>query len=178
MHGDVVYRMRMSSIVLDSDGLIKLAKAGVLEVLARRHTCWLADAVYRETVAGPLREEHAEARHIQALLDRGLLRRRRKTPAVRLPADWPEHALGAGEEATYRLFLAGRHALVLTDDRAFLRYLDRHDVPCTTPAAALVRLRETGAVSRPGALDALTRLRPLIRRDVYWTTLHLLESRP
>lgn len=167
----------MSSIVIDSDGLIKLAKAGLLEPLTRRHACWIAEAVYREVVQQGLRAGYSDARAVQDLLDRGMVKRRHKTPALRLPPDWPTHVLGAGEEATYRAFKVGRHAAILTDDRAFLRYLERGGAPYVTPAAALVRLYETHTLSVRGAQEGLERLRPLIRPDAYWAARASLERK-
>lgn len=40
----------MSKLVFDSDGLIKLQKAGVLKMLATSHECLVPKKVYEESV--------------------------------------------------------------------------------------------------------------------------------
>ena len=167
----------MSSIVLDSDGLIKVAKAGLLEALAGRFSCLIAEEVYHEVVVAGIRDGHAEAAEIEALLHSGAIKRPPIAPRGRLPSDWPSGVLGSGEEGTYRLFKGESNRVILTDDRAFLRYLGRRGDACLTPTAALVRLHELGVVTPASGLLALDRLKPLVRADAYLFAKSLLEKK-
>lgn len=167
----------MSSVVLDADGLIKLTKAGLVPVLARQRACWIAEEVFQETAGREALDRFPDAAAIRDYVDGGVIRRAKKAPAVRLPAEWPAHALGEGEEATWRLFTYGRHTHVLTDDRVFFRFLGGRGDRVLNSTAALVWLYEQGALSRNGAIAAVDRLRSMIDRERYLSVRSFLERR-
>ena len=56
------------TVVLDSDGLIKLAKAGILEVAVNAWNCLVPQAVYAETVEGGLQAAYPDALAIREVL--------------------------------------------------------------------------------------------------------------
>lgn len=150
------------TVVLDSDALIKLGKAGLLRAATRAWRCLVPDEVYPETVVRGLREAHPDADEIAALFSRGLerVRVRRRAAGLRLGS-----GLGAGERAAATLMLQARADCVITDDRAFLRELRRVGLPHVTPALAAVELFRSGALSPQEALASLERLRPMVRHD-------------
>lgn len=147
---------------MDSDALIKLTKAGLLPIITHAWQCLIPDEVYEEVVVRGKREAHPDAAEIERFIGRGLERGRARAAPRRLPA-----ALGLGERAVVALFEKERADLILTDDRAFLAALRRSGLPHLTPALALVKLTEQGAVSLDRARDYLDRLKPLIRSSAY-----------
>jgi hypothetical protein len=60
------------TVVLDSDALIKLGKAGLLSAAVRAWRCVVPEEVYTETVVRGLQEAHPDAEAIAALLGQGL----------------------------------------------------------------------------------------------------------
>lgn len=68
------------TVVLDSDGLIKLAKAGILGVVVKAWTCLIPQAVWAETVEGG-----REAAYPDALAIREALRPSMVQPPARHP---------------------------------------------------------------------------------------------
>lgn len=91
-------------VVLDSDGLIKLAKAGALERVLEAWTCIVPRAVYVETVERGLEAAYPDAQAIRPVLP---------SAAIRPPARHPravallkgKRGLGPGEQGALYLFL-------------------------------------------------------------------------
>jgi predicted nucleic acid-binding protein len=149
-------------VVIDSDALIKLTKAGLLPIITHAWQCLIPDEVYEEVVVRGKREAHPDAAEIERFIGRGLERGRVRAAPRRISA-----VLGPGERAVVALFGKEQADLILTDDRAFLATLRQLGLPHLTPALALVKLAEQGAMSLDQAQDYLDRLKPLIRSSVY-----------
>ena len=134
---------------MDSDCLIKLAKAGLKERVCTAWEVSIPSAVRRETV------EQApglpDARRIGENIAAGRL------TVVGEDAD-PEK----GEEAALMLYRSGGFDAVATDDARFIRYLRGLSVPFAVPSVLLVMLRQAGALSATEAAGALSALRPHI----------------
>ena len=168
-------------VVCDADGLIKLAKAGILEAFARRVDLLVAPTVYREAVEEGKARGHPDAWEIeQVLREHGRIlqpprggRTRPQTPEAPAIEALP---LGAGERETWVVFVREKADAVLSDDRGFLHALEAQGIPYLTPAAALVGLARQGTLSRSEALRALERLRPWIRREQYEAARRDLEA--
>jgi predicted nucleic acid-binding protein len=156
------------TVVLDSDALIKLGKAGLLGTVAKAWRCLVPEEVYTETVVRGLQEAHPDAEAIAALFGRALIRRRvrRKRTSPRLG-----RGLGAGERAAVALFLQARADFIVTDDRAFLRALREAGLPYATSALVVVELARSGAMTLQDAAAGFERLRPVIRQDQYEAAL-------
>jgi predicted nucleic acid-binding protein len=151
------------TVVLDSDALIKLGKAGLLAAVAEAWQCLVPEEVYTETVVRGTEEAHPDAEEIAALFGRGLIRWRvRKRKTLRLG-----RGLGAGERAAAALLLQARADFVVTDDRAFLKALRDAGLPHATPAMVVVELARLGAMDPQDAAAGLERLRPMIRQGQY-----------
>ncbi|MBS3789056.1 hypothetical protein KGY79_12785 [Candidatus Bipolaricaulota bacterium] len=64
----------MSKIILGSDGLLKLKKAGLLSALVDRHKCLIPKAVYKETVTQGKKELYEGAeQYVLELISEGRL---------------------------------------------------------------------------------------------------------
>jgi hypothetical protein len=153
-------------VVLDSDGLIKLAKAGALERVLEAWTCFVPRAVYTETVERGLEAAYPDAEAIRQALP---------TATIRPPAWHPRAAallrgkrgLGPGEQGALHLFFRARADAIVTDDAAFVAMLARAGLRYLLPALVLLRLVEEQRLASAEALDHLERMRPFIRSDVY-----------
>lgn len=157
-------------VVCDADGLIKMAKAGILEAFAGRVEFLVGPQVYREAIEEGKARGYPDALDIERILKaRAQPLRRPQKKGKRSPADRAIEALplGAGEKETLRLYSRKRADAVLSDDRGFLTSLEQRGIPYLTPAAALVLLAEQVAFSPEEARKALERLHPLIRKEQY-----------
>lgn len=153
-------------VVLDSDGLIKLAKAGALERVLEAWTCIVPRAVYVETVERGLEAAYPDAQAIRQVLP---------SAAIRPPARHPravallkrKRGLGPGEQGALHLFFRARAEAIVTDDAAFVAMLAGAGLRYLVPALVLVRLVQEQRLESAEALDYLERMRPYIRAEVY-----------
>jgi hypothetical protein len=129
-------------VVMDSDCLIKLTKAGLKEAVCAAWVVTVPERVRRETVdAAPARPD---ALRIGENVAAGL------PTACR------------GEDAVLHLHRAGDFDAVATDDARFIRQLRGLGVPYVVPAVIVVGLHRAGLLSDADARDALQALRPHI----------------
>ncbi|MCS7240992.1 MAG: hypothetical protein NZ651_07100 [Candidatus Bipolaricaulota bacterium] len=161
-------------VVLDSDGLIKLYKAGILEKILDLWEVLVPAAVYEETVQRGIEEAYPEAEALGRLI----------VGRVRVPPKDPRaqrilrtaRSLGRGERETLHLFFAEGAEGIVSDDRAFLGFLRRHALPGLPPALAVARLVEEERLNKKEALAALERMRGLVREEVYWRARARIEG--
>ncbi len=164
-------------IVCDADGLIKLAKAGLLASLTVHVTLIVGEVVYSEAVTAGIARGHRDAFELEkTLAEHGaqLVSAAESHGGDGMPNG--KELLGRGEAEALFLYKEHQAHAVLSDDRAFLRLLEDEKIPYLTPASACVMLAEQGAMTGNRALRALDDLRPLIREDQYWAARQDLEG--
>ena len=156
-------------VVLDSDGLIKLAKSGVLAWVIRRWHCLIPQAVYEETVERGKVEAYPDAEGVERIIQgQGHIRKFREHPqAKEVLALAGARSLGRGEQEALHLFFVEEANAIITDDRASLKVLERAGLPALPPALVLVELARRGGIQLVEAENALERMKGLIRADVY-----------
>ena len=162
-------------VVLDSDGLIKLAKASILQVLVRVWKCLIPRAVYSETVERGIHFGYPDALTIRDALHADMVRPRARDPRATALLQGKRH-LGRGELDALHLLLASRADAIVSDDSAFVSVLDHAGLPYLPPALVLVQLRQQGHLDPKSALEGLERMRPFIRTEVYATARDDLRS--
>lgn len=161
----------MGKIVLDSDGLIKLQKAGVLRILASRCECIIPEAVYKESVDDGKKGLYEDAFLIEEVVEEAI----KRIEINDCPSDNIERmdeddleSLGDGEKEVFRLYFQEGADAVISDDRAFLKTLDRYDkVEYFTPCNAIYILYKKGMLTKEESLKGLDQIKDLVRKDVY-----------
>lgn len=152
--------------VLDSDGLIKLAKAGILETVLNVWDCLIPEAVYAETVERGTRAAYPDAQVIRELLHPSTVR-----PWIRHPRATAllerKRNLGRGEQETLHLYFTARADAIISDDAAFLTVLRQAGLHYLPPPLVLVLLAHQQRLRPKTAHEALERMRPFIRPEVY-----------
>lgn len=152
--------------VLDSDGLIKLAKSRILDIVVKGWDCLIPQAVYAETVEQGMQAAYPDALAIRELLHRSMVRPRVRHPrATALLAQ--KQGLGQGEQQTLHLYFAARAHAIISDDAAFVAVLRQAEIPYLPPALVLVELVHQRQLELRMAMDGLERMRPFIRLEVY-----------
>jgi hypothetical protein len=153
-------------LVYDADGLIKLQKAGLLQLLVQHAEVLIGPEVFREAVTEGKARGYPDAAALEQVLHMHQL--------LSAPLRHP-HAvqvlqgtrLGPGETEALHLYFHARGDAIISDDRAFVTLLLTHHLPVLTPAAVVVTLCDWELVTVPHARQALARLRPLIRAEQY-----------
>lgn len=162
-------------VICDADGLIKMAKAGILDIFARHVEVLVSPQVYREAVEDGKARGYPDAVEIERVLERHGHRvqppkRRRTNLRVDIVS------LGAGEQEILQVLSQERADVVLSDDRAFLSILETLGISYMTPGAALLFLVEQNAIQVQEAQQALEQLRSLIRHEQYEAVFQDLQG--
>ena len=144
--------MQYMKLVLDTDCLIKLTKAGLKERVCEEFEISIPMLVRVEAVDRGGRRPDAE-------------RIRSNIRDDRLDVHSDPGRLPRGEEAAYALFQTGRYDAVGTDDRRFVRRLRADGVPYVTPCVLVVLLARRGTIDRGEANAALESLAPHVSED-------------
>lgn len=139
-------------IVMDSDCLIKLAKARMKEEVCRAYAVTIPAEVRREVVDQAA--AHPESTVVKRNLESGVL------------AEAAEEArAGKGEDGALRLFRQGGYDAIATDDKRFVRKLRVLDVPYLTPGTLVFLMARDAHLSVTEAVARLHALSPLISED-------------
>jgi len=158
-------------VLVDSDALIKLTRAGMKELLVSTFSVCVPTAVAAETTAMIAR--YADAMTIRQNLDRGLLN------VVPLPGTpCPELVLfRGGDRDVVHCALAGGFAAVVTDDACLLEKLRTLGVSVTVPAAMIIAVGRKRRMPAEEVLAYLGALQPYISEDEYTTYRLIMERR-
>ena len=113
-------------IVMDSDVLIKLTKTGSKEIIVSLLEVFIPKRVHEETVIES--EDCSDARTIQENINEGKI-----------------YVTGSschekGEIEALRLYRSGGFELIVSDDRKFLKHLERFNIPYLTSSSLIVYL--------------------------------------
>lgn len=152
----------MYKFVLDSDALIKLTKAGLLEDICRHYNCIITTEVKNETVDEGKRRLHKDALKVEYLVNKKLLKikdpkKSRKT----------KENLGKGEISTARIYFEGKNRVIVTDDSAFIKYLEENDIKFSIPADLIVLMKVANKIDKKTALIYLEKMKNFIKEEVY-----------
>ena len=161
-------------LVLDADALIKLNRLGMLAKAATVFRCLISEEVYRESVLEARIHGYPDAEDLAAVIATHL---QVLNPPQMEP---PEPGLGPGETSAFALAItlpgSTPHAIV-SDDRQFLRFLLREEVPLLTSISVILLMVESGVVTFQDGRRALILLRPYIREADYARALLDIEQR-
>ncbi|HLD05223.1 MAG TPA: hypothetical protein VJG90_05900 [Candidatus Nanoarchaeia archaeon] len=158
----------MVIFLLDADGAIKLAKAGILERLAQAAKCLIPKAVYQEILKGK-EGMYEDAFQIEKLVKRGKIKM--------IPApDMKREGLGAGERSVLTALQNQKADAVISDDTKFLTHLEKEHIPFLIPTDAILWLVKRNKISADKGLEALHQIEPIIRKEAYLKTRQTLRG--
>ena len=150
----------MIVFVLDTDGLIKLTKSGIIEELAKHRKCLITQEVFNEAVKEGKERLYEDAYVIEDMINRKLI--------LVEKINFEEiEGLGNGEASSLAIYKKKRCSAIITDDRKFLSLLEEQNIPFIMPVDAIVGLLKRRKTTRKAASDALEKMKPFIREDLY-----------
>lgn len=156
----------MVTFILDTDALIKLAKAMILPVLADRTKCVVPSQVYNEVLKGK-ENMYEDAFIVEELIKRGKI----KTVSVK---EIPTMSLGKGESAALALFQRIKADAIISDDRKFLTVLEGKDIPFIIPTDVIAILAINRKISKQEANKALKRIQSIVRKENYQKAMEMI----
>ena len=159
----------MTTLVFDSDALIKLAKISIIHKITKKFKCIISEKVFKEVVIEGKKRGYKDAFIVENLVVQGLVSVVRHVPDSR--ALTITRNLGEGEKATLSLFFNLNARFLVSDDERFLSRIRGH-VRYLTSAAIIVRLFKLGFIAKSEALQALNNLKPFINIRVFQRALN------
>lgn len=164
---------------MDSDGLIKLQKAGVLKSLASRTGCIITEAVYKESVEDGKSGLYEDAFLIEEIVEEEIKRIKVSDQNEELKKIDEERleSLGEGEKEVFQLYFQVEADAIVSDDRAFLTTLDRfNEVEYFTPCNTIYIMYKKGMITKKESLTGLDQIKDLVRTDVYKKVVKKIEG--
>ncbi|MBI2076295.1 MAG: hypothetical protein HYT72_03560 [Candidatus Aenigmarchaeota archaeon] len=150
----------MITFVLDTDGLIKLTKSGVMEELAKYRKCLITQDVFNEAVKQGKERLYEDAYAIEDLIDRKLL-------SVEKINFEEINNLGKGEASSLAIYKKKRCNAIITDDRKFLSVLEEQRIPFIMPVDVILGLLKRRKITTKMAFEALEKMKLFIREELY-----------
>jgi rRNA-processing protein FCF1 len=144
------------NILMDSDCLIKLTKAGLKEMMATLCKIAIPPAVQSEVVeAGKKKQCH----------DAFVVEKNISDNKISIFGNMAMEV--KGDDAVIELFDKSIHDAVGTDDTRLAKRLQNNGIPFLLPAVIILKLRESGKIEQAKALWMLDQLAPFISDDEY-----------
>jgi rRNA-processing protein FCF1 len=153
-------------ILMDSDCLIKLTKAGLKEFICKEERIVIPGIVKREVVDAGKSKDHPDAELIEENIRHGLITLAKEVVSDRVK----------GDQALVTIFRRGRYKAVATDDAKLTRILQATGIPYILPALLIFLICRKGLIDKTKGLNWLERLSPFISEEEYSVTKLLLEE--
>jgi predicted nucleic acid-binding protein len=166
----------MNKLVFDSDGIIKLTKAGCLEKVLQNFDCYITQEVYEETVVKGKERLHDDAFLLDTFVNEGKLKLREAEPNEDAQFILSNSTVGRGESSTLHLFSDNNAKAIISDDRVFLNLLHRNNVRFIIPTDLIVRLYELKILTKKESKEALTMIKPMTNKNNFDKAIKNLED--
>ena len=152
----------MYKLIFDSDALIKLTKSGILEEICRHYACIITSEVKIECVDEGKKGLHKDSLEIEKFINGSLLKIKSTKKTTKI-----DRRFGKGEMSTVNLYFQEKKSTIVTDDSAFMKYLEEHNIKFIVPADLLVLMKIENNIDKKTALRYLKKIKKLIIEDVY-----------
>jgi rRNA-processing protein FCF1 len=163
--GSLIVTMRYMKLLMDSDCLIKLTKAGLKDLVGKNYMIFIPSVVQEEVVIAGKEKGCADATVVEENIKNGVIQIIKKRLSY-----------ATGDEAVIGLFQRTGYNAVATDDAKLIRRLRLHNIPFILPALILFKLFQNNLIEEKTARWALDQLAPFISKDEY-STVHLLMEK-
>jgi len=154
--------------VFDSDGLIKMAKSGVLEVALECFNSFISQEVFDETVTEGKKFQFEDANIIEEMITNGWLQIQKYSIDKNVEGKLKNKPrLGSGEISSIHLFNSLKADAIITDDQKFIKFLESEQLPIIVPASLIHKICQFKKISKGQALSSLQKIKPLIKDDTF-----------
>ncbi|MCZ7362556.1 MAG: hypothetical protein O8C58_04355 [Candidatus Methanoperedens sp.] len=155
-------------LVMDSDSLIKLTKAGAKEIVLDNIEVFISPLVMNETTEN--KERFPDALIIHENIDKGSLKV--KNP----PSSSFIKNLGIKGGEAQVLMLHDSLSAISSDDAKFLSLLENLNIPYLTPASVIIFLLKKGAIKKDESRKFLGNLKELVSDEEYHLAMDEVEN--
>lgn len=155
-------------LVMDSDSLIKLTKAGAKEIVLNNMEVYIPTLVMSETTQN--KKKFSDALKIQENINRGLL-------MVKNPSESSfVKSLGIKGGEAQVLMLHDSSSVISSDDAKFLNFLENLNIPYLTPASVIVFLLKKRAIRKEESRRLLGNLKEFVSDEEYHLAMDEVEN--
>lgn len=152
----------MYKFVMDSDALIKLTKSGIIEEICHHYYCIITPEVKNECVEEGKKRLYDDALKIEGLINKNLLKIVESKESVKI-----KNNFGKGEISTLNIYFQEKNSFIVTDDSAFITYLEENDIKFFISADLIFLMKVSNKIDKKTALNYLEKIREFIREEVY-----------
>lgn len=152
----------MIKIMLDADASIKLTKISIIETFATGFELFLTREVYEEHVVSDLKRNYEDAKKMEYLVSKGKIT---VTNVTEKSSVYENFKLGRGEKSVINNYRINNIDLIISDDEAFLKILDSHEVPFIPVAGTILMCVIKNLISKEKGLKYLEALKPMIKDE-------------
>ncbi|SPD72871.1 conserved hypothetical protein [uncultured Desulfobacterium sp.] len=157
--------MNYMKILMDSDCLIKITKAGLKELIGRLHQIFIPETVQKEVVL---------AGKSKGCEDAFIVEENIKSNVIKV-SESPSK-FNNGDDALVEQFRNSDYDVAATDDAKLTRRLIANDIPFILPALIIFKLFADNHIDRAAFSKAMDKLVPFISKDEYSTVILLAEK--
>ena len=152
-------------LLMDSDCLIKLTKAGLKSLVAREFSISILEVVKGEVVDAGKEKGCADAHIVEKNIEAHIIK------IVETSSDYQ-----TGDGGILAHFNKKDYDAVATDDTKLIRLLRINGIPCIVPALIIYRLFQDRTIDRKTTLGALDKLAVFVSDDEYSAVKLLMEK--
>jgi len=154
-------------ILMDSDCLIKLTKAGLKEDICQHYEVVIPVIVKKEVVDAGKSKGVSDAEVIDKNLQKGIIQVIGKESLTHMK----------GDQALIELYKRGQHHAIATDDGKLIRFLRSTGIPYILPGLLIYSLFRRNIISKEKGMKWLKELSALISEDEFSMVRFLLEEK-
>ena len=152
----------MYKLLLADDALIKLAKSDILGQICHHYDCIITAEIKNECVDEGKKRLYEDALKIEELINKKLLKITDLKKAIKIKENF-----GKGEISAVNLYFQEKNSIIITDDSAFIKYLEDRDIRYLIPAGIIILMRISNKIDKKNALNYLEKIKEFIREEVY-----------
>ena len=153
----------MYKFILDADALIKLAKSDILEQICHHYNCAITIEVKNECVDEGKKRLYKDALKIEEIINKKLLRVIDLKKASKIKGNF-----GRGEVSAVSLYFQEKNSIIITDDSAFIKYLEESNIRYLIPAGIIILMKISNKIDNKTALNYLEKIKEFVRDEVYY----------
>ena len=162
----------MYNLLFDSDALIKLAHSGALIKICEIFNCITTNDVKKETVDEGKKRFYPDADIVEDLIRNKLIKI--KNPKKSFET---KYSLGKGELSILSLDKELKNHIVISDDQAFIKELEKENMDFLIPTDLIVLLKKLKKINQKEAKEYLEKIKVFIRGEDYKKIKKELEEK-
>tara|TARA_Y100000310_G_scaffold139131_2_gene138376 strand:+ start:98 stop:589 length:492 start_codon:yes stop_codon:yes gene_type:complete len=161
----------MYNLLFDSDALIKLTYSESIFKICETFNCLITKEIQEETVVEGKKRLYPDAIKIEKLIIDKKLKVKNSKKTIKTKENF-----GVGEESILRLYNTFKKGIIVTDDLAFIKYLESNNIIFIIPTDLIIILNKLKKINYEEAIYFLDKIKVFIKEEVYNETKKELKE--